>query len=489
MNIIEWARFIARPAPLPNNDEWMNLIMQKLQRLLILIVAFSLSGCQVSPSFYYRYLSSKRAPPAARSVEKHHFSSKKAPPAARSVEKQRLSSKRAPPAAKSVEKHHFSLTPEQNVIGGLAKIRARDNDTLPDIARHFGLGYDDIIIANPHLDPWLLKSGESVLLPMQFILPDADRSGIILNLSSMRLFHFENSHVTTYPIGVGRDDWGTPKGLTKVISKTKDPVWRVPASILREHAQMGDPLPRVVPAGKENPLGEYAMRLSIPSYLIHGTNKPYGVGMQVTHGCIRLYPENIEPLFQATDVGTPVKIIDQPYLLAWHQGALYLEAHKPINKTNKLKKTLEKRANELVEKHQTEIDWQKVETVLERANGIPTPVSLHSPGLQQLVNQAVPVRHPDYFYQQPQPGPLTADGWKVTIPAFNSQQAAKKLVVMFNHLGPSIPARTIRTDEGYQIVTGPFSTQKEARAIQKRILRDFRLESKIEPPLTQSTSR
>ena len=231
----------------------------------------------------------------------------------------------------------FPLPPAgTDVVGDVWAVVARHEDTLPDLARRFDLGYDEIAAANPGVDVWLPGRGTKVLLPTEFVLPDAPREGLVLNLASMRLFYYpatgpeETPTVVTHPVGIGREGWATPQGKTKVVSKKAHPSWTVPASILAEHAANGDPLPGVVPPGPDNPLGDYAMRLGIPGYLIHGTNKPHGVGMRVSHGCIRLYPEDIERLFPEVPVGTPVRIVNQPYLAGWNNGVLYLEAHPPL---------------------------------------------------------------------------------------------------------------------------------------------------------------
>ena len=137
-------------------------------------------------------------------------------------------------------------------------------------------------------------------------------------------------YVLTYPIGIGRVGWETPLGETTVVSKARDPHWWVPASVRKEHAEMGNPLPSVVPPGPDNPLGNRVLKLDMPGYLIHGTNQPYGVGMRVSHGCVRLYPENIEVLYTLVDIGEAVTIINEPYQFGQRDGALYFEAHEPL---------------------------------------------------------------------------------------------------------------------------------------------------------------
>ncbi len=224
----------------------------------------------------------------------------------------------------------------QSVVGEPQVVTVEGDNTLSDLAREYGLGYDEIIAANPDVDPWLPGIGTEVLLPTQYVLPPDVRDGVVLNIASKRLFWFpepgdgEPVIVYTFPIGIGRVGWETPVGGTTVVAKAKDPNWYVPLSVRQEHAEMGDPLPAVVPPGPDNPLGGYVLKLDMPGYLIHGTNQPYGVGMRVSHGCVRLYPENIEYLFPEVATGTRVTIINEPYLLGERDGELFFEAHTPL---------------------------------------------------------------------------------------------------------------------------------------------------------------
>jgi L,D-transpeptidase ErfK/SrfK len=224
-----------------------------------------------------------------------------------------------------------------DVVGQVQFMEARQDDTLLDIARRNDLGQNEILLANPAVDRWLPETGSIVVLPNRYIIPDAERTGLILNLPEMRLYYFPKAGpgrfpvMITHPVSVGRMDWVTPLGKTKVASKQKDPSWRPPQSIKEEAAQDGTILPDVIPAGPDNPLGRYAMRLGIPGYLIHSTNKPYGVGMRVTHGCVRMYPEDIEALFNDVPVGTPVQIVNQPIKLGWLADTLFIELHPPLD--------------------------------------------------------------------------------------------------------------------------------------------------------------
>lgn len=228
----------------------------------------------------------------------------------------------------------YELPPDgYDVVGALATITAREEDTLVDIARRHGLGYHDIVRANRGVNVWVPGEGTEVVLPTRFILPPGPRQGIVLNLPEYRLYYYpepadgEPAYVMTYPISIGRMDWDTPLGATSVISKVRNPSWYTPQSVRDEHAADGRPLPRIVPPGPQNPLGKYAMRLGLPGYLIHGTNRPAGVGMRVTHGCIRMFPEDIEFLFPNVDVNTPVRIINEPVKLGWFGNELVMEVH------------------------------------------------------------------------------------------------------------------------------------------------------------------
>lgn len=241
----------------------------------------------------------------------------------------------APVAA--ADKNRFELFyAGQSVIGELQRVTVEGDNTLSDLAREYGLGFDEIVAANPHVDPWLPGIGTEVLLPTQYVLPDTARAGIVLNIANKRLFYYppatagELPVVYTFPIGIGRVGWETPTGVTTVTDKARDPNWYVPWSVRKEHAAAGNPLPAVVPPGPDNPLGRYVLKLDMPGYLIHGTNQPYGVGMRVSHGCVRLYPENIEYLYPEIGRGERVQIVNEPYLLGERDGDLYFEAHAPL---------------------------------------------------------------------------------------------------------------------------------------------------------------
>lgn len=220
------------------------------------------------------------------------------------------------------------------MVGTMQTYRTTAADTLEDIAMRFDLGYVELVAANPGLDPMAPGIGVEVTLPTAHLPPDAPQEGIVINLSEMRLYYFgrDGEEVHSFPIGIGREGRHTPLGRTRVVDKKANPTWRPPASIRAEQPD----LPPVVPPGPENPLGEYAFYLGWPAYLIHGTNKPAGVGRRVSAGCIRMYPQDVERLFSMVEVGTPVTVVDQPIKFGWHEGELYVEAHLPKEKANDL---------------------------------------------------------------------------------------------------------------------------------------------------------
>ncbi|MGB7932412.1 MAG: L,D-transpeptidase family protein [Gammaproteobacteria bacterium] len=276
-----------------------------------------------------------------------------------------------------------------DVIGEVQHTRVNTGDTLLDIARRHNLGQDEILLANPAVDRWLPAAGTEILLPQRYIIPNADRTGLILNVPEMRLYYFPKPGlgklpvVITHPVSIGRMDWKTPLGNTQVVAKQINPAWFPPPSLKTEAKASGDALPDVVKPGPDNPLGRYAIRLGIPGYLIHSTNKPYGVGMRVTHGCVRMYPEDIETLFDEIPVGTPVQIINQPIKVGWLGGTLYLEVHPPLAEDGEkygdiMQAALDTIADAISEKntkYRVMLRDSVIKTAIEEQNGIPVAIS------------------------------------------------------------------------------------------------------------------
>ncbi len=280
-----------------------------------------------------------------------------------------------------VQAENFLLpTPTTTVVGESHWVAADRRESLLDVARRNGLGFTDMKQANPDVDMWVPKDGAQVLLPTSFVLPNAQRKGVVVNIAEYRLYFFfqqaGQDMVATFPISIGRMDWKTPLGDWKVTRKRVRPTWRPPKSIIAEYAADGEVLPRVVGPGPDNPLGDYAINLSAPGYLIHGTNKPRGVGMQVTHGCLRMLPEDIEWLFPEVPVGLPVNIVNQPVKVGWRDGRLYVEAHEPLEEQSP--EAMDALINQLkfsAQAGRVELDIQAVRRALIERLGVPLPIS------------------------------------------------------------------------------------------------------------------
>ena len=299
----------------------------------------------------------------------------------------------------------YWLSDQSEIVGQVQVIKARYEDTFVALARKYDVGYEALRQANPDVDPWLPGEGTEIVIPSQYVLPRAPHTGIVVNVAELRLYYFpstsapppegadpEGRWVVTHPISIGRMDWSTPIGTTKVVRKVANPSWYPPQSIREEHAAENDFLPRVVPPGPDNPLGKHALRLGLPGYLIHGTNKPSGIGMRVTHGCIRLFPEDIESLFDTVPTGTPVHIVNQPYKLGWGPNGLYLEAHPELEE-HALRPTDMTELTRLyvaaTETRRTDVNWDLAEQVMKAARGIPAFVSASA----VVAGSPEPIRH------------------------------------------------------------------------------------------------
>ena len=292
----------------------------------------------------------------------------------------------APPHATT----YTLANPADTVVGQDKSVTTVYEDTLYDLARTYSLGSEELIRVNPGVDPWLPGAGKVITIPDRHILPTGPREGIVVNLPEHRLYYFPKPlrgkpvTVITYPISIGKMDWRTPIGVTHVIAKTRNPSWYPPESVRKEHAANGDPLPPVVPPGPDNPLGAYAMRLAAGNgtYMIHGTNNPIAVGMAVTHGCIRMYPDDVAALFPLIPVGTPVRIINEPVKVAWVDGELLLEAHPPVNAEGQsFEPDVDQFAallREAVGDSTVAIHWDYAREVLQRADGVLATVGLEA---------------------------------------------------------------------------------------------------------------
>jgi L,D-transpeptidase ErfK/SrfK len=314
-----------------------------------------------------------------------------------------------PTVAEPVATHRFEITPTTDLVGVVQKTLASKDDTLTDIARRFNVGYEEIVRANPGVDAWLPGENREIVIPSQFILPNAPREGIVINAAAMRLFYYpkakkgEPQLVHTYPIGIGKVGWKTPEGATTIVRRTKDPIWRPTPSIIKEHREeRGEVLDKVVPAGPDNPLGRFAFYLGWPSYMIHGTNKPAGVGLRSSHGCIRLYPEDIAQLFEMAPIGTPVRVVNQPVLFGMHDGVLNIQAFDVLEddprdwkkaQAKLLNKSLADRVQKELAARGDKIDWDEVAQLLHDPRGVPVPVAGGEQSLLKIVADAKVVQN------------------------------------------------------------------------------------------------
>jgi L,D-transpeptidase ErfK/SrfK len=318
----------------------------------------------------------------------------------------------------------YWLPDRQDLFGEVQVIKARYEDTFVSLARTYNVGFESLRRANPGVDAWLPGEGTEIVIPRQFVMPRAPRDGIVVNVAELRLYYFPadkgtppegadpaGRRVITYPISIGRLDWSTPIGTTRVTGKVANPSWHPPQSIREEHAANNDILPRVVPPGPDNPLGKHALRLGLPGYLIHGTNKPSGVGMRVTHGCIRMFPEDIEAMYRAVPPGTLVHIVNQPFKLGWGPQGLYLEAHPPlvnnsdedgdeeiatrviadsevVTLTDAAMTDLTRLYVAATVDRRADVDWSAAEKVMQAARGVPAFVAPSSSVVASLADSA-----------------------------------------------------------------------------------------------------
>jgi L,D-transpeptidase ErfK/SrfK len=307
-----------------------------------------------------------------------------------------------------VANERFELEPGQSVVGVVQVVKAGKDDTLTDIARRFNVGYEEMLRANPDVDPWLPGEGHEIVVPTQFVLPNAPYTGVVINIAAMRIYYFppvkkgERQVVFTHPIGIGKVGWRTPEGVTKIVRRQQDPTWRVPVSVRKEHHDNGEDLEPVIGPGPDNPLGKYAFYLQWPSYLIHGTNKPAGVGLRSSHGCIRLYPEDIEQFFNMIPIGTQVRVVNQPFAFGWDNDQLYLQPLEVLEDDPRdwskaqhklLEKSLSPALQQQLKAHGEHIDWNLVAALTHSPRGVPVPVSTPDASLAQVLSSAPRVQN------------------------------------------------------------------------------------------------
>lgn len=270
----------------------------------------------------------------------------------------------------------FPMPVDQNsVLGQLHKVRVGWGDDFNTIGRRYDLGHDAMVCANPRFQSAALPLFYHVVVPAKFILPAAPREGIIINVAEKRLFYYDqqDNTVMTFPVGIGKQGWSTPTGIMTVVEKIISPTWIPPKDVLQELTREGyTNISNEVPPGPQNPLGDFAMRLSRSMYLIHGTNAPDSIGTQASSGCIRLYPEDIARLFQAVPQGTDVRIVNEPYLLGWNNNTLYLVVFADLDDASPLNLVdIEKEILAQTKDKTVTVDWRKVAYLTLIKNGIP----------------------------------------------------------------------------------------------------------------------
>jgi L,D-transpeptidase ErfK/SrfK len=269
----------------------------------------------------------------------------------------------------------------RDLIGAPGHVIATAETTLADLALLHDLGYVELAIANPGIDPWLPPAGAGIVLPAAHLLPDAPRQGIVVNYADQRLYLFRDGAIAaSHPIGIAAEDVPTRLGTTSVVGKRRDPSWSPTASM---RAAMPD-LPAFIAPGPDNPLGSRALDLGWPGYVIHGTNRPYGIGRRVSQGCVRLYETDIALLFDTVATGTPVRFVDQPVKLGWADGALLLEIHPDVGQVPALQESRSAVHAPLVElplrvvmaagAQAGAIDWGRVDALAARRDGMPAPI-------------------------------------------------------------------------------------------------------------------
>ncbi len=295
---------------------------------------------------------------------------------------------------------------QKNYIGDMETYTAVYEDTLVHLARKHDLGFVEIRAANPDLDPWIPGEGAKIILPKRHLLPDAPREGLVINLPEMRIYGFINGNDEpfTYPLGIGRDGLDTPTGKTTIIRKKEKPTWRPTQRMLDEDPK----LKAVVPPGPDNPLGTHALYLGWPTYAIHGTTRPYGIGRRVSSGCIRLYPEDIIKLFEKVPVGTIVNVVNQPIKVSWIGNELYLEAHPDMDQVMDMEENGKVKHKKLSDddiafinnkagKYKDLLNWPRIRKAVKERSGYPVRIAKYFEDIEKesIVKTIKPQKKPD----------------------------------------------------------------------------------------------
>jgi L,D-transpeptidase ErfK/SrfK len=281
---------------------------------------------------------------------------------------------------------------EGDTIGQMQEYKPVKGDNLYSIARKFDLGSVELIAANRGVTPKNLHTQQKIIIPTLYILPNVERKGIVINLSELRLYYFaDDKNVLSFPIGIGKEGWRTPTGTAEITLKRENPTWTPPESIRAANPD----LPEFVPPGPKNPLGKYAMSLNLSGIAIHGTNKPSSIGSRASHGCIRMYPEDIEMLFHSVSEGTTVNIIDQNYKVGWMQNRLLMEITPTQEQTDVIAKYMKTKPVDVPEVYEvlanflgdiTHLDKTMIEDTIKAHSGVPIEVYAKNPAIEAITN-------------------------------------------------------------------------------------------------------
>lgn len=404
----------------------------------------------------------------------------------------------------------FTLPHDGTTVVGRARvvtIPAHSQVTLLDIGRHYDVGYQAMVKANPHVDVWLPGAGTHVVVPTQYLLPPKPWKGIVINLPERRLFYFpphkrgKPAKVYTFPIGIFQRGFPDPLGKTRIIAKFRDPKWVVPKDIRKQAEKAGNPLPKVVKPGPNNPMGELALETGFSEIFIHGTSKPWGVGMRPSHGCFHLYPEDARTAFKRAPVGTQVRVINEPFLVGTGPGkTLYFTAFQPLKAyTHKSTNTIQQAINRITNyiahhKHQGRVDWTRVKRELKNLTPLPVPVSTGTHPLKARIAHITTTayKYPPYTNANnatppPPQHAVTAQKkskqasagkqekqsqWSVQIASFDHKRDAQRLIkrLQTNHTASAFES-AVRVDGKtyHRVLAGHLSSKSAAIELAKRL--------------------
>lgn len=269
----------------------------------------------------------------------------------------------------------------ESLIGEMQQTSTSENDTVVTIAERYNIGFNAIESANPEVNVAKLISGSHLSVPTQHLLPNLPREGIVINLPEMRMYYYVagTGQVLTYPIGIGKVGKTIPITRTAITRKVKDPIWIPPTDIREFNLEQGIVLPRIMPAGPDNPLGQYAIYMRVPTYLIHSTIFPESVGKRASFGCIRMFESDIQTFFPSIKGGIPVTIINAPIKLGWQEDKLYVETHKPLEEHASSQPNMISMVDDLIKDQATLVDWQTLAYLANARDGVPHEVGVKLP--------------------------------------------------------------------------------------------------------------